>query len=234
MNPCILIVDDETNLALSLADYLRHEGITVEIRSGVLSARKHGYKGIDLIVLDWSMPDGQGIDLLRDIRTSGNDVPVIMLTARAQLIDKILGLELGADDYLTKPFEPRELLARIRARLRQPRSGPVGRSVTPASATQANTVSAGGITIDLDSREVSFMKAIIPLTKMEWQLLKTLVENPNRVFSREELLNQVWGFENFPTTRTIDTHVLQLRQKFSADRFETVRGVGYRFCNKGD
>jgi DNA-binding response OmpR family regulator len=140
-----------------------------------------------------------------------------MLTARVEVVDRIVGLESGANDYLTKPFEPRELVARIRVQAREQRPAP------------AKQVSGGGVTLDLASRESSYLGRRVELARMEFELLKLLLENPGRVFTREELLNQVWGFDAFPTTRTVDTHVLQLRQKLEPELIETVRGVGYRF-----
>jgi DNA-binding response OmpR family regulator len=167
------------------------------------------------------LPDGQGIDLLRELRNKKNMTPVIILTAKADLIDKVLGLETGANDYLTKPFEPRELLARIHVQERLNQKG--GTAVPEKKVFELNE-----IVMDLVKREVTFKGTLVELTKMEFDLLHLLLEYPNRAFGREELLNKVWGYENYPTTRTVDTHVLQLRQKFYDDLIETVRGVGYR------
>ena len=164
---------------------------------------------------------GRGIDLLRQMRHSEIGVPVILLTARTELVDKILGLETGANDYITKPFEPRELVARIRVQLRQ-------KSNKSAAAAPPAVASFEELQMDFSSREVRFRGKKIETTRMEYELLKLFVESPNRVFSREELLNRAWGYDTFPTTRTVDTHILQLRQKLADQLFETVRGIGYR------
>jgi len=217
----ILLVEDDKNLGASLVEYLEREGFKVRWVENLGEAAVSWQKGIDCILLDWMLPDGQGIDLLREIRKSHETLPIILLTSRSDLVDKVVGLESGADDYLTKPFEPRELVARIRVNLRN-RIG----------LRQSKKMVLGGIEMDLDQRTVTWNKHPVSLTKMEFNLLKFFLEYPNTAFSREELLNSVWGFDNYPTTRTVDTHILQLRQKFSPDLFETVRGIGYRFCVK--
>lgn len=216
----LLLVEDEPNVAATLSDYLSHEGYAIDVAPSVATARDRIARDPELVLLDWRLPDGQGIELLREWRKAGRDVPVILITARADLVDKVLALEMGAGDYVTKPFDPRELLARIRARLREKRKEPV---VPPRE------LAAGGVRIDLPAREASYRGVKIELTRMEFELLRALVEAPGTVFSREELLNRVWGYDSFPTTRTVDTHVLQLRQKLAPDLFETVRGIGYRF-----
>jgi DNA-binding response OmpR family regulator len=173
------------------------------------------------------LPDGQGIESLKKWRAKNLQTPVILLTARAELIDKVLGLELGGNDFVTKPFEPRELVARIRVQLRarQPSQGAPG-SIQPAG------LSLGGITLNVSTVEVFYLGSLVAITKTEFELLKMFLENPNQVFSREELLKKVWGYDQFPSTRTVDTHVLQLRQKFRPEMFETVHGIGYRFREK--
>ncbi len=216
----ILLVEDEPNVAEALCRFLTAEGLLVRPAVDAAGAEREVQAQMpELVLLDWALPDRPGIELLRGWRERGLKFPVIMLTARAELIDKVLGLELGADDYVTKPFEPRELLARIRARLRSA-SEPARTSLTAAS---------GALVIDTAAHEVRWRGVLVELTRMEFGLLRLLVEERNKVFSRDELLNRVWGFEAFPTTRTVDTHMLQLRQKLAAEIFETVRGVGYRF-----
>lgn len=217
----ILLVEDGENIAAALISLLKTEGYLVthvDTLARGLAVKSHW----DLCLLDWMLPDGQGVDLLRSWRKTGNESPVIFLTARTDVIDKVLGLELGADDYLTKPFEPRELLARMHARLRQS---------TRLQNAAADHIQHGALIVERSNMRVKFQGNEISFTKMEFDLLKFLVENPGKVFSRDELLDVVWGFENYPTTRTVDTHVLQLRQKLSADLIETVRGVGYRFVS---
>lgn len=219
MNVALLLVEDDPNLGAGLEKRLRDEGFAV-VRAGRLAdaEREFRARAFDLVLLDWMLPDGQGIDLLRKLRTEGVRTPILLLTARSEVVDRVLGLEMGANDYLPKPFDPRELVARIRVQLRAPEAPPATRP----------TIAVGGIRIDVERRAASLDGRAIELTKMEFELLKLFLEHPDRVFSREELLNQVWGYNQFPTTRTVDTHLVQLRQKFGEDRFETIRGVGYR------
>jgi DNA-binding response OmpR family regulator len=216
----VLVVEDEAVVAASLRDLLEREGYVVHLAPSLAEARialARKAEPIDVVLLDWRLPDGEGIDLLREVRSS-SDLPVLMVTARVDVIDRVLGLELGADDYMTKPVEPRELIARLRARLR-------GRE-KPAAPRRMLEVA--GVHVDLHTREVTFEGRPVSLTRMEFGLLVLLLDNPGRVFSREELLNQVWGYERTPTTRTVDTHVVQLRTKLRADLIESLRGVGYR------
>jgi DNA-binding response OmpR family regulator len=216
----ILVVEDDENLGPSLKGLLEGEGYRVELSSSLEKAREQLAQKWDLLVLDWNLPDGQGVDLLKEIRKQDLRTPVIMLTARTELIDKVIGLESGANDYLTKPFEPRELVARARVQLRS-RWG----SEIPEEPT---TIKMGDILINTAERVVKKEGVEIEMTKMEFDLLRLFADSPNRAFSREEILNKVWGFDNYPTTRTVDTHILQLRQKLGEALFETVRGVGYR------
>lgn len=219
----VLIVEDEPQVAASLRELLEREGYAVTHAGSIAEARRAlAGETLDVMLLDWRLPDGEGIDLLKELRKT-SDLPALMVTARVDVIDKVLGLEIGADDYVTKPVEPRELLARIKARLRKPRAEP-----KPASAPLEHC----GVRVDRDTREVTFAGKIIELTRMEFGLLVLLLENPGRVFSREELLNRVWGYERTPTTRTVDTHVVQLRTKLRADLIESVRGIGYRLVKE--
>jgi DNA-binding response OmpR family regulator len=216
----VLIIEDDENLGVSLKTICEAEGMIVHLASTLAQAKNLVSSTLDIIILDWMLPDGQGIDFLREIRAKNILVPVIMLTARADLIDKVLGLETGASDYMTKPFESRELIARIRVQLRKNE----GHKDTVAN----DRVVSGELVINITSRDVLFRDKKISLTKMEFELLKILAENPKQTFSRENLLDKVWGYDNFPTTRTVDTHVLQVRQKMSDSIIETVRGLGYR------
>jgi DNA-binding response OmpR family regulator len=215
----ILIIEDDQNLGPGILKFLKDESFDATLVTSILKTNE-AIKSIkfDLIVLDWMLADGQGIDLLRELRMKKNQVPIIMLTARTDLIDKIVGLETGANDYLTKPFEPRELLARIRVQLRD----------KTESLVIQNKIVHYDVEIDLMKREVRYKGQVIVLTKMEFELLRLLTEYPGKSFSRDELLNKVWGFENYPTTRTVDTHILQLRQKISDDYIETIWGFGYK------
>lgn len=219
----ILLVEDDKNLCESLSKFLAGEGYTVTVAASLSEARLQKNLQPSLILLDWMLPDGQGVDLLREIRKKNVTTPIILLTSRSDLVDKVLGLEMGANDYITKPFEPRELVARIRVQLRG-----ASKVANDSSNELANILRCSEVTLNIGTREVHLKDAPIELTKMEFDLLRVLMENPNRVFPREALLNKVWGYENYPTTRTVDNHIVQLRQKLDPDMFETVRGVGYR------
>jgi DNA-binding response OmpR family regulator len=213
----VLVVEDDAQIAAGFRALLEAEGYTVRLAGTLAEARRVLDGAVDVVLLDWRLPDGEGIDLLKEWRQT-EGVPVLMVTARVEVVDRVLGLEIGADDYVTKPVEPRELLARIRARLRSR-----ARAKTPPRALER-----AGVRLDLEAREVTFEGRAITTTRMEFGLLALLVEHPGRVFSREELLNQVWGYERTPTTRTVDAHVLQLRTKLRPDLIESVRGIGYR------
>ncbi len=212
----VLLVEDDKNLQDSLKNYLEGEGFKVSTASFAAEAQKKILLQPDIIILDWMLGDGTGIDLVQQWRKASILCPVLFLTAKVELTDKILGLEFGADDYITKPFEPRELLSRIRVQLRRKSMG------------DQNTVSFNAVIMDTKRKEVTHQGSPLELTKMEYFLLKLFLESPGTVFSREEILNQVWGYDSFPTTRTVDTHVLQLRQKIPSLNIETVRGMGYR------
>lgn len=230
----ILVVEDEPQVAASLQDLLEREGYVVRLAGSLAEARRalaaseSATDSIDAMLLDWRLPDGEGIDLLKELRKT-SELPVLMVTARVEVIDRVLGLEIGADDYVAKPVEPRELLARLKVRLRKHQHP---RSAAPPAASTPRIVQQAGVRVDLDAREVTFEGALVPMTRMEFGLLALLLEHPGRVFSREELLNQVWGYERTPTTRTVDTHVVQLRTKLRADLIESVRGIGYRLVRE--
>ncbi len=215
----ILLIEDDSSLGPTLSKTLEQEGYQVELATNLAKAREHQYQTYDLILLDWMLPDEQGVDLLREIKSQA---PVIMLTARTDLIDKVLGLESGANDYITKPFEPRELIARIRVQLRNTKGH-------PHKDSEGEILEIGQIKFNLIEHKLFYQGHEVSMTKMEFNMLYLLAKNPNRVYSREKLLDEVWGYENYPTTRTVDTHVLQIRQKISNEVIETVRGVGYRF-----
>ena len=219
----VLIVEDDENLGTSLKKILESEGMKAHLAPNLEAARKLVSHDLSVIVLDWMLPDGQGIDFLREIRSKEFVMPVIMLTARTDLIDKVLGLETGANDYMTKPFESRELVARVRVQLREK---------SPITA-RAEKVTVGKLVINDSEKEVLYDGRKITFTKMEYELVRLLAENPRQTFSRENLLDKVWGYENFPTTRTVDTHVLQIRQKTADDIIETIRGLGYRLGAMG-
>lgn len=216
----ILIVEDDTSLGPNLKKNLELEGFSVTLAQTIAEANEiKSSQQFSLILLDWMLPDGQGIDFLKKINDA---TPVIMLTARADLIDKVIGLESGASDYITKPFEPRELLARIRAQLRVKR------------VESSDSYNNEKLTINAADRKIIYHGREVVFTKMEFDLLYLLASQSPQIFSREKLLDEVWGYENYPTTRTVDTHVLQIRQKTSSNIIETVRGIGYRFNPEHD
>lgn len=213
----VLLVEDDQSLGPALQKTLEQNSYQVKLAPSLGHAREERIHDYDLILLDWMLPDGQGIDLLKEI---DGKVPVIMLTARADLIDKVLGLESGANDYLTKPFETRELIARMRVQLRLPQSNPMD---------EVQEFKTNNLLFNLSERKIFFKEEEVIFTKMEFDLLYLLAKHPKQIFSREKLLDKVWGYENYPTTRTVDTHVLQIRQKLANEVIETVRGVGYKF-----
>ncbi|RZF20924.1 response regulator transcription factor [Halobacteriovorax vibrionivorans] len=222
----LLLVEDDVSLGKGIMDFLKMEGFDAIWAQTLEDARKVDLKDVDLIIQDWMLPDGQGIDFLKELRSNGNTTPMIILTAKTDLIDKVVGLESGANDYMTKPFETRELLARIRVQLRIGEQG--GNNNGNNAVDTKGILTLGKLKIDNDTREVTWDGGLVELTKMEFDFLKLLVENPNRALSRDEILNKVWGYECYPSTRTVDTHVLQLRQKFNENLIETVRGIGYK------
>lgn len=224
----ILVVDDEPNIARLIRMYLDREGFeTVVASSGAEAlARVEKHKPV-LIILDIMLPDIDGLEVCRELRRN-NNVPIIMLTAREGDEDKVLGLELGADDYITKPFVPRELVARVKAILR--RSGKQSEPGNP----RGEVLDLGDLRIEPDRREVWLEGRAIPLRAKEYDLLTELARRPGIVFTREQLLQNVWGYDFLGDSGTIDVHVRRLRAKLDDDstnpRFiETVWGVGYRF-----
>lgn len=219
----ILIVEDSENLLISLQEYIANDGYEVHTADSLKTAKEKISLNPDLIILDWMLPDGQGLDFLAEIRKRDLAIPVIFLTARAELVDKVLGLEMGANDYMTKPFEIRELLVRIRVQLRN--KGSSSRAIKAEDTCSTNV---GSLSIDRVKHKVSYGGRPIELVKKEYDLLVLFAESPDKVFSRDEILNKVWGYDVFPTTRTVDTHVMLLRQKIHNDLIETVRSVGYR------
>ncbi len=223
--PRILIVDDEPAMVRGLEDNLRFEGYqTLSACDGRRGLQLAVSEAPDLILLDIMMPGMSGWDVCRELRHKELDIPVIMLTARGEEVDRVLGLELGADDYVTKPFGLRELLARIRAVLRRP--GP---------RQKFEEFAFGDVRIRLRGRQVFKAGAEVRLTRKEFDLLRYLVEHQGEVITRDRLLDEVWGYDRYPTTRTVDTHILRLRQKFERDPEHpqyilTVHGQGYRFA----
>ena len=217
----LLLVEDEESLILTLQDRLESEGYSMTIARDGETALEEGERGaFDAIVLDVSLPRKNGFDVCRDLRARGIHTPILMLTARGQLIDRVLGLKLGADDYLTKPFEMLELLARIEALLRRART---------LTASSADAYSFGEVEVDFRRAEVTRDREPVDLSALELKLLRYLVEHRGNVLSRDELLERVWGYDATPVTRTVDVHIASLRQKVGAEWILTVHGLGYKF-----
>jgi len=214
----IVVVDDEPNIADLVDLYLAREGFRVlkaaTGEAGLAAVRDHRPR---LVVLDVGLPDVDGLDVCKRIRATSR-VPVIFLTARDGEVDRVLGLELGADDYITKPFSPAELVARVKAVLRRVDGGP-----------GAEVVQAGSVAIDLGRREVRVADTVIEFTTKEFELLRFLAERPGLALSRQQILDGVWGYDWFGDARTVDVHIAQVRKKIGdAVPITTVRGLGYR------
>jgi DNA-binding response OmpR family regulator len=221
----ILVAEDEPGIALGLEDDLRLEGWDVElVRDGVLAAKRARAESFDLILLDVMLPGKDGFDVCREVRKAGVQTPIIILTAKGQDAEKVLGLDLGADDYVTKPFSPKELRARIRAALR--RSGP--------GPEAAEVCRFGDVEVDMARCEMRRAGVVVDTTATEFKLLSTFIRNRGRVLTREKLLNEAWGPGIFLTDRVVDNHIVALRRKIEIEPAEprylvSVRGVGYRF-----
>jgi two-component system OmpR family response regulator/two-component system phosphate regulon response regulator OmpR len=230
----ILVVDDDPGLRELLAQYLSGNGYAVTgVADGAAMERHLREQGADLLLLDLMLPGEDGLTLARKVRAAGNLLPIIMLSARGEDIDRIVGLEVGADDYLAKPFNPRELLARIRAVLR--RGG--GEQAETASGA-AEGASFGAFRLDISSHRLLRGNQEVPLTNAEFNLLRTFVEHPHRVLSRDRLMELIKGYERDPFDRSIDVRVTRLRRKIEADPatpvyIRTVWGEGYLFSPEG-
>ena len=220
----VLVVEDDPSVQKALKRLFETEGYTVEVQPNGQSALESFQTSPPaVIILDLRLPKLSGSDLRKEVKAQAPALPIVVLSATSDVSDKVLLLELGADDYVTKPFSPRELLARVRAALRH----------TSRTAT-ASLVSFDGISVDFKKMEVQRDGNVIILTAQEFKTLQFLVQNADRVISRDELLNEVWGYQNYPSTRTVDNHILKLRQKLERDpaspvHFRTVHGMGYKF-----
>ncbi|NLA83073.1 MAG: response regulator transcription factor [Clostridiales bacterium] len=220
----IMVVDDDYNINQLIKLYLEKEGFTVEpYEEGTEALKSFKANPPSLVVLDIMLPGMDGWDICREIRKS-NDVPIIMLTAKGETFDKVLGLELGADDYIVKPFDPKELIARIKAVLRRHK---------PAAFGITKEVTYPNLTVNLSNYTVTYHGKELELPPKELELLYFLASNPNKVFTREQLLEQVWGFDFFGDSRTVDVHIKRIREKLqdANDNWQirTVWGVGYKF-----
>ena len=220
----ILVVEDDRAVQKALKRLFEAEGFAVEISAdGKSAVEAFRAAAPAAVVLDLRLPAMSGRDVCREIKQQAPALPIIVLSAASDVSDKVLLLELGADDYVTKPFSPRELLARVRAALR--RTVRVG---------TGDVVVFGGISVDFTRMEITRDGQAVVLTAQEFKTLKFMVQNPERVISRDELLNEVWGYQNYPSTRTVDNHILKLRQKLEKDpanpvHFRTIHGMGYKF-----
>jgi two-component system, OmpR family, response regulator RegX3 len=223
--PRVLLIEDEESLAEALVYQLSREGFDVEHSSdGVEALDRFNTNGADLVLLDLMLPGMSGEDICKSIRRS-SEVPIIMITARDADIDKVVGLELGADDYVTKPFNTRELLARIKAVLRR---------ASAAAPATGKVLEGAGVRLDPDRFEVTVRGEPVHLPRKEFELLELLMENAGRVLTRETLIDQIWGPDYFGDTRTLDVHIKRLRSKFEPEPHEpkhltTIRGLGYKF-----
>jgi len=222
----ILVIEDDPAILRGLADNLKYESYAVATASsgdaGLAMVRE---RKPDLVILDLMLPKLSGYEICRKLRAEGNQVPILMLTARGEEADRVLGLDIGADDYVTKPFSVREVLARVRALLR--RSAP-GKPAAP------DELRFGDIVVDFRSYEAARAGQPMELTRKEFGVLRYLASRAGEVVSRDELLSEVWGYESYPTTRTVDNHIASLRAKIerdpaNPDYLRTVHGVGYKF-----
>jgi DNA-binding response OmpR family regulator len=220
----VLLAEDDASISEPLSRALRREGYDVDVTAdGPATLDRALGEGVDLILLDIGLPELDGLEVCRRVRASGYTVPVLILTARADEVDTVVGLDAGADDYVTKPFSPRELMARVQAAIRRRRR--------PAAAM---TYRFAGCELDFQKMTARRGEVPIPLTSHEFRLLKFFTEHAERVLSREELLNEVWGYNCYPTTRTVDNQILKLRQKLEPDpsnprHLLTIYGAGYKF-----
>ena len=221
----ILVIEDEPDIRKTLEYNLSREGYDVAVCGTLQEANKLLEPSLSLLVLDLMLPDGSGLDLCREIKKNSllSSIPIIILTAKDDEVDRVVGFELGADDYVTKPFSVRELILRIKAVLKR---GEVNKPELVEVERQF-----GDLSIDVDSHEVHVNSELVVLTALEFKLLKQLVDRRGRVQSRDQLLSDVWGYSSEVTTRTVDTHIKRLREKLGpmGKYVQTIRGIGYKF-----
>jgi DNA-binding response OmpR family regulator len=220
----ILVIEDDRAVQKALKRLFEGEGFVVDIAgNGAAGLELFRAAAPSVLVLDLSLPGTPGQDVCREISQAAPSLPIIVLSARTEVMDKVLLLELGAHDYVTKPFSPRELLARVRTAMRRSMRIPL-----------SETFTFGDVKVDFTKMELWRDGNLVPLTSQEFKVLKFMIQNAERVLSREELLNLVWGYRNYPSTRTVDNHILRLRQKLERDpanplHFRTVHSAGYKF-----
>ncbi len=221
----ILIVDDDKNIAELISLYLEKEGYdTMQIHDGIEAVDAFYSYSPDLIILDLMLPGKDGLDVCKEIRQT-SEIPIIMLTAKGETFDKILGLELGADDYMVKPFDTKELTARVKAVLRRS-------EVRNKNSESKEEITLKGLNINLSNYTVTYLGEKIDMPPKELELLYFLAANPNKVFTRDQLLDRIWGYEYIGDTRTVDVHVKRIREKINETDswgLKTVWGIGYKF-----
>lgn len=228
----ILICDDQESVHETVGEYLKIEGINyISAYDGLDALQKAKTKNPDLILLDLMMPKMFGVDVCKEIRKTSN-VPIIMLTAKAETIDRIVGLEIGADDYIPKPFSPREVVTRIKTVLR--RTITIGNKVNTSSINKASScIKYDGLEINLDTHEVHIGGDLVKFTPKEIKILYMLASHPGNIFNREHILSEVWGYDYFGDTRVVDTQIKRIRKKINAEQLnweiKAVYGVGYKF-----
>lgn len=226
----ILIAEDDANIRVGLVDLFESEGFSVRaVGDGLAAMAAYNEATSDLVLLDVMMPEKSGYDVCREIRKSDSDVPIIMLTAKGEEVDKVVGLQLGADDYVTKPFGVHELLARVEAVMRRVRGRNMAQQAWPEE------FGFGGAQINTRKYTIKFAGRSDSLSHRELELIRYFIDHPNEVLSRNQLLDKVWGVEYYGTSRTLDQHISKLRKKMEVDPAEprtirTVHGVGYKYC----
>ena len=230
MTKKILIIEDEPDIRKTLEYNIAREGYDVTTASSLSEGKQHiDLASFSLVILDLMLPDGSGLDLCRDIKSDANksNIPIIILTAKDDEVDKVVGFELGADDYVTKPFSVRELILRIKAVLKRGKTQPESLEIKRQF---------GELVIDIESHETFVNNEPIVLTALEFKLLLQLIDRRGRVQSRDQLLSDVWGYSTDVTTRTVDTHIKRLREKLGpmGKYVQTIRGVGYKFSRMPD
>ena len=230
MTKKILIIEDEPDIRKTLVYNIAREGYDVTTASSLSEGKQHiDLASFSLVILDLMLPDGSGLDLCRDIKSDANksNIPIIILTAKDDEVDKVVGFELGADDYVTKPFSVRELILRIKAVLKRGKTQPESLEIKRQF---------GELVIDIESHETFVNNEPIVLTALEFKLLLQLIDRRGRVQSRDQLLSDVWGYSTDVTTRTVDTHIKRLREKLGpmGKYVQTIRGVGYKFSRMPD
>ena len=232
MAHCVLIVEDEPDIRKTIDYNLSKESFKVVQAESIAEGEKAlAANKIDVIILDLMLPDGSGLTLCRDIKSNAKTkhIPVIILTAKTEEVDRIVGFELGADDYVTKPFSVRELILRVKAILKRGID-------SPQQENNISDMEVGDLRLNLDAHQAFVRDEEIALTALEFRLLKHLLDRRGRVQTRDQLLEEVWGYSSDVTTRTVDTHIKRLREKLlgAGDCIQTIRGVGYRFARSAD